>query len=891
MTLWSRLRSWLRTTLHRSRTENEMDAELRFHIEARADDLARTGVPREEAMRRARIEFGGIERVKEEGREARGANLVETFVQDVRFGLRILRKNPGFTVVAVLILALGIGANTAIFSAVNSVLLRPLPLKDAERVLFVVSLREGFDPFGTSLLEYSAYKDRSHSLSSVGLASTRSFNVTGQGEPERIQGTAILANYLSTLGVQPVIGRSFTPEEDRPGGPAVALVSYGLWQRRFGGNPNVLGQSLNLEGRRTTIIGVLPPAFDLPDEAQIWIPLQTNLEGLPLTDRAAHAYEVVARLKPGFTLQQSDSDLKEIARELEQEFPQVRRGWSVETVFLRQELIGDIGGELKKALFALVGAVGFVLLICCANVAGLLLARGVAREREIALRLTLGAGRSRIVRQLLTECLLLALLGGLAGLLLAYSILPPLNSLNPIQTVGFGGVLLGIRIDAYVLGFVACTTLFTAVLCALTPLAKTGSADLAPLIKDGGQRGGTGSAGRRWLATLVVAEIAIAVPLLAGAGLMIQSFQCLQQAKLGFRPDRLLTMHMDLSPFRYREYQQRVVFVDRVIERLKSVPGIVSAGITTNMPLTQFISYDAVFTVEGHPSANPSDVPITSHRLVTPEYLQTLGVTLIEGRLLNEQDRANTQPVAVISEELARQGWRGEDPLGKHIRRIDAGQSFPWLTVVGVVKDVKEDRFNFRINRPVWYLPYAQYENTQPLDLVVKADVDPSGLTAAIVDAVHSVDPDQPVSNVETMQAELAGVVGTDRFGAVLMGALAALGLTLAMIGLYGVMAYSVSKQTREIGLHVALGARPPEILKMVLGRGAKLVAVGLALGLMGSFLLTRYLSGVLYGTKPGDPLIYAMVSLLLASVGMAACYLPARKATRVDPMVALRYE
>ena len=889
--LWSRLRSWLETTLRRSRMEIDMDEELRFHIEAFTEDLVRSGMAREEALRRARMEFGGVERVKEEAREARGVNLVETFVQDIRFGLRLLRKNPGFAAVAVLTLALGIGANTAIFSAVNSVLLRPLPLKDAERLVFIVSLREGFDPFGTSLLEYSAYQDRGHSLAEVGLANMRSFNVTAQGEPERIQGAAILANFLSTLGVQPVIGRGFTPEEDRPGGPAVALISYGLWQRRFGGDTHVMGQSLNLEGRRTTIIGVLPPAFDLPNEAELWIPLQTNIEGLPLADRAAHAYEVVARLKPGVTLQEADSDLKGVARELEQEFPQVRRGWSVETVFLRQELIGDLGGELKKALFALAGAVGFVLLICCANVASLLLARGVAREREIALRLTLGAGRSRIVRQLLTECLLLAMLGGLAGVLVAYSILPLLNSLNPIQAVGFGGVLLGIRIDGQVLRFVACVTLFTAVLCALTPLAKTGSTDLAPLIKDGGQRGGTGSGGRRWLATLVVAEIAIAVPLLAGGGLMIQSFERLQRAELGFQPDRLLTMHMDLSTSRYREYRQRVVFVDRVIERLKSLPGIVSAGITTNMPLTQFISYDAVFTIEGHPPRNPSDVPITAHRLVSPEYLETLGVTLVKGRLLNEQDQDNTLPVVVISEELARQGWPGDDPIGKHIKRISAGQSFPWLTVVGVVKDVKEDRFNFRINRPAWYLPYRQNGNTQPLDLVVKASGDPSSLTAAIVDAVHSVDADQPVSNVETMQTNVAGVVGTDRFGAVLMGALAALGLALAMIGLYGVMAYSVSKQTREIGLHVALGARPPDILKMVVGRGARLVASGLSLGLLGALLLTRFLSGVLYGTKPSDPLVFGTVSLLLASCGLAACYVPARRATRVDPMVALRYE
>jgi len=892
MTLWSRLRSWATALLRRSQMESEMDAELRFHMEAYAQDLMRGGAPHQEAMRRARLEFGGIDRAKEECREERGVRFLETLMQDLRYAARTLRKSPGFAAVAVLTLALGIGANTAIFSALNTLLLRPLPVENAERLTFIVSLREGFDPFGTSFLEYTAYRDRSHSFASTGLAAERSFNLIQQGEPERVQGAAILPGYLSTLGVHPMIGRSFTPEENNPGGPAVALMGYGLWKRRFGSDPHVIGRSLNLDGRSTTVIGILPATFDLPDAAGVWIPLQTNLDGLPLAERAKHAYEMVARLKPGASLQQADADLKGIARELEQEFPQVRKGWGVKLISLRQQLLGDLTGQVRAALFALVAAVGFLLFICCANVASLLLARGVSREREIALRRALGADWSRVVRQLLTESLLLALLGGLAGLLLAYAILPVLSVLNPIETVALADVLRNIRIDGHVLGFVVFVTLVTAVICALMPVVKVaGSNDVAPLMKEGGQRGSTGSGGRRWLATLVVAEIAIAMPLLAGSGLMIQSFQRLQRIELGFRPENLLTMHLELSPIKYREHQQRITFVERVVERVKNLPGVVSAGTTTNLPLTLFISYDAVFTVEEHPPVNSSDVPITAHRQVSPEYLQTLGVTLDQGRLLNEQDRAKSLPVVVISEELARQGWQGEDPIGKRVKGLVAGRTMPWLTVVGVVKDIKEDRFNFRINRPAWYVPYEQSENTQPLDLVVKAKGDPSSLTAAIVDAVRSVDPDQPVSNVMTMKDQVAGVLVTDRFGAVLMGTLAALGLTLAAIGVYGVMAYSISRQTGEMGLRVALGARPSDILKMVVGRGARLVAVGLSMGLVGALILTRFLSGSLYGMNPDDPLTFGLVSLILAAVALLACYIPARRAMRVDPMVALRYE
>jgi putative ABC transport system permease protein len=890
--MWNDLVFRLRALFQRDAVEAELDEELCAHFERQVEKYVAAGAAPEAARRRALLEFGGVDQVKEDCRDARGVRLLEDFVQDVRFGARMLRKNLGFAVIAVVTLALGIGANAAIFSALNTVLLRPLPVKEINRLIFGVALREGFDPFGTSLVEYEAFRERAHSFASLGIALQRSFNLVGNGEPERIEGAAVQSDYLATLGVTPIMGRGFNAEEARPGGASVALIGYGLWRRRFGGNANLIGRSLNLEDHATTIIGILPPAFDLPNSAEIWVPYQRNIAGLPLSERLAHDHELIARLKPAVTLPQADAEMKAITKELEREYPRERTGWTARAIWLRQELIGDVSGRIERALVTLTAAVGFLLFICCGNVASLLLARGVTREREIALRRALGADWRRVVRQLLTESTVLAVVGGCAGLLLAYSSVPLLRSLNPIETAGLAGPLTDIRIDGRVLGFVALVTLLTAMLCALTPVAKAAGSNLMPLMKEGGQRGSAGSAGRRWLAVLVVAELAIAVPLLTGGALLIQSFGRLQRAELGFRPDHLLTMHIVPSPTKYADFPRRAAFVRQVVDRVRNIPGVVSAGMTTNMPLSAFVSYDSVFTVEGHPPLNPNDVPITAHRLVTPEYLQTLDVTLVKGRLLDAHDGAEGLPVVVISEELARQGWPGEDPIGKRIKRIRPGQdNFPWLTVVGVVKDVKEDRFNFRIDRPAWYLPYEQTENAQPLDLVVKTSGDPASFATAVRDAVHTVNPEQAVSNVTTMQAHLAGVVVTERFSAVLVGALAALGLTLAIIGLYGVMAYTVSRQTGEMGLRVALGATPREIFTMVVGRGLRLILVGLGLGLAGAVLLTRFLSGALYRVNPSDPLTFGLVAAVLAVAALAACYVPARRATKVDPMVALRYE
>src|SRR6266516_5749274 len=817
---------------------------------------------------------------------------MQTLWQDVRYGARMLLKQPGFTLIAIAALAISIGANTAIFSAINALLLRPLPVKDIDRLISTFALREGFDPFACSFLEYAAYRDRTHLFSNSGVATQRSFNLIGRAEPERIRGAMVMADYLTTLGVKPLLGRAFSADEDRPGGAPVALIGYSFWQKHFAGSNGAVGQPLNLNGKTYTVIGVMAAGFDLPGAAEIWLPLQTNIENLPLSERAATANEILARLRPGVTVRQADTELKAIARQLEQEYPNFRRGWSVKAISLRQDLLGDLEGQVRKALFALAGGVGFLLLICCANIANLQLARGIARQRELALRRALGAGRWRLVRQLLTESMLLAFLGGVAGVILANWLVPILAALNPIRGISFAAFLHNFEIDQRVLAFAFFVTLVTGIIFGLVPALKAaGAQELMPRIKEADQRSGAAASGRRWLNGLIVAEMAIALTLLICGGLMVQSFQRLQHVALGFSPDNLLTMKMVLPASKYSEYGKRVAFADEVVERTRNLAGVVSAGATTNIPLERETGYDAIFDVEGQPSPNPNDVPITAHRVVSPGYLETLGITLIRGRLINQNDRANSLPIVVVSEEFARQAWPGKDPLGKRVRRIRAGQIFPWMTVVGVVKDVKEDLFNYRINRPVWYVPYAQVENNFPLNLVVRTRIDPKSLTAALRDVVRTADPDQPISNIMTMNTILSNVLVTERFGAVLMGTLAISGLMLASIGLYGVMAYAVKQRTGEIGLRIALGAQRKHVLALFMGEGIKLKLLGVIIGLIAAWAATQLLVSLLFGLGATDAPTFCAISLVLGLVGLIACYFPARRALSVDPMIALRAE
>jgi putative ABC transport system permease protein len=812
--------------------------------------------------------------------------------QDVRYGARMLLKSPGYTAIAVAALGLSIGANTAIFSAANTLLLRPLPVEDIDRLIVPITLREGFDPFGSPFLEYAAYRDRAHCLASIGVATARSFNLIGKGEPERVRGATVTADYLSTLGTKPVLGSSISAEDDRPGGSLVALISYGLWQKHFGGTADVLTESLNLDGRSYNILGVMPAGFDVPGIADVWIPSQTNIDNLPLTERAATNNSIIARLRPGVRLEQADAELKGIARQLEQEYPNFRRGWTVKVVSFRQDVLGDLEGRVHKALFALLAGVAFLLLICCANLANLQLARGVTREREFVLRRALGAGGGRIVRQLLTENILLAVLGGIAGLLIAHWLLPFLVALNPIQGISLAAFFHNFSIDQRVLGFALCVSILTGITFGLLPALKgAGAHELMPRMKQGDHRSGGDAVGRQWLKRLIVAEIAVAFILLICGGLMVQSFQRLQHVSLGFNPDNLLTMKMVLPVSKYSEYRRRVAFADEVLERVREVPGVVSAGMTTNIPLERETAYDAIFDVEGRPGSNPNDVPITSHRVVTPGYLETLGAVLTKGRFVDKSDRADTLPVVVITEEFARQAWPGKDPIGKRVRRIRAGQTFQWMTVVGVVKDVKEDLFNYRINRPVWYVPYAQVDNNFPLNLVVRSRTDPTSLIAALRETVRRSDPDQPVSNVLTMNAVLSSVLVTERFGAVLMGTLALSGLLLAALGLYGVMSYAVKQRTGEIGLRVALGAQRRHVLALIVGDGMKLTLFGVVIGVLAAWVATRLLVSLLFDLSATDAVTFSIVSLILGLVGLFACYVPARAAMQLDPVEALRCE
>ena len=817
---------------------------------------------------------------------------METLAANLRYALRRILKSPLHSGIVLLCLALGIGANTAIFSVVNSLLLQPLPVEDAEELVFTLDLREEDDPFESSIFDYLEFKKETRIFEAVGLTSRRSFDILGDGEPERVEGAAVSGDYFSTLGVGADLGRLFLVEEYRPDGPAVALVGHALWKRRFGGDQEALGRSIRLGDRTVTIVGVLPAGFDLPLGTELWLPHQVSYQSLAPPAKDDHNYLVIARLQDGISLTEANAAAAGIARQLARAYPELRNGWGIKLITLRQQLMGDVRGEVRPTLSLVLLVVGFLLLIACANVASLLLVRSLERSQEVALRLALGASRRSLVGQLLTESVVLSLLGGALGLLLAYFLTPPLMSLNPVNAYALKGLFYSVPLDLKVLVYTLLLAIVTGILFGLVPALRAGREDLVGELKEGAKGSGSSRHNRFLLDALVVGEIAVAATLLVGAGLMARSFQRMQNVDLGFQPASVLTVDLYLTQEKYRDQAQRLAFVQDLLEQVRLLPGTVSAGVATNTPLAQE-PFDFSYTVEGAPPLQENRVPFASHRVVTPDYLETLGMRLLQGRLLNERDREGAVQAMVVTEAFAREAFGGLDEvIGRRVRLgYPPREELDPFEVVGLVADVKEDRFNFRIDRPVWYISYLQLPSRLPISLAVKTSGDPVQLISDVRRTILAIDPNQPVARTATMEEAVSYFLNPARFSAVLVGLFALLGLLLAAIGLYGVMTYSVGQRRQEMGVRIAMGAKSEDLLRLILGRGLVLTLTGLGIGLVASLLLSRWLSSLLFQVGTTDLPTFATISVILVATALLASFLPAHRTTRVDPVTVLRAE
>ncbi|HMX29503.1 MAG TPA: ABC transporter permease [Blastocatellia bacterium] len=807
---------------------------------------------------------------------------METLWQDLRFGWRLFLNKPAFTLIAVLSLALGIGANTAIFSLVDAVLLRPLPFHEPDRLAIVWedAAQIGFPRNTPAPANYADWKAQNKVFEDMAAINWRNFALTENGEPEKVEAQAVTANFFSLLGVKPLLGRSFTAAEDAPGADRVALISYGLWQRRFGSDPALVGKEILLDGQKRTVLGVMPAGFQLlSKETGLWVPMAFSAEDL--ANRGGHYLTVVARIKPGVTLAQARADIAGVMQRINQDHPM--HGFELGSVVipLREEL----AGEVRPALIVLLVAVGCVLLIACANIANLLLSRGAARYREIAVRTALGAGRGRIVRQLLTESILLAVAGGLTGLLFAWLSFSFLTQIIPDSMA----LNAGVKIDARIFSFTMLLSLLTGIVFGLAPAMQAAKVDLNEALKQSGGRSGAGAGHRRLRSALVVTEIALALVLLVGAGLLIQTFLKLRALDIGINAENVLTLRTQLPSEKYGELPKRTAFYQQVLERVRALPGVRAAGYTTAVPLT-WKGGTTGFVIEGK---TPQPGQDANNRQVTTGYFETMGVKLRQGRFFDEHDNAQSQPVVIINETMARQYWPGESAVGKRINLEPEDPASPWRLVVGVIADVKEMGLEAPPKAETFF-PFQQLPTmlwNMPRDLTVRTSGDPMNPAAAVRQAVWSVDPAQPVSNVRTMEDILSEEVAQRRIGMTLLAAFAALALLLASLGIYGVLSYAVTQRTQEIGVRMALGANRRAVVRMVMTDGLRLAGAGVVLGLGASFALTRLMANLLFGVSANDPRTLALVTLLLTAVAMLACYVPARRAAKVDPMVALRYE
>ena len=882
MTFWSRLRSWWNATLRRSRMESEMDGELRFHIEAYADDLARSGVSREEAMRRARIDFGGIERVKEEGREARGAKIIETLLQDLRYGARVLGKSPGFTIVAVLTLSLGIGANTAIFSLVDGILLRPLPFAAPQSL---VSITGTFPKGG-----FVAMREQVQSLDTAAYFEGHEFNLTGRGDPLRLSGVLVSAEFFSVLGARPELGRAFYPGEDTAGSDNYVILSHLLWEQRFGADPSILGHSIELEGVSREVVGVMPAEFTFPSaKTEVWLPLDND-------PRDTVAYwggdfmPIIGRLRPGSAISRARAEIRMFQSRVPKLFPwPMPADWNadISVVELRNGMVADV----RSRLFLLLGAVGLILLIACVNVANLALSRAATREKEIAIRTAMGAERGRVVRQLLTESVLLALLGGLLGIFLATQGLHLLKAALPADTPRLADT----HIDWRVLAFTGGLAVLTGLLFGLAPALYSSRAALSQSL-NAATRGAGVSVSHRLRSALAIAEVAFAVLLVIAAGLLIRSFVALSHVDPGFRAERVLTARVTPNQEFCSDPSRCISFYRELLGRLQAVPAVHAVAVVNTLPLGGRVAKRSL-EIENEAVPPGEAMPLFWMDVVTPDYLRVMKIPVVAGRGFTSADDSGNARVALVTASTARRFWPGRSPIGTHVRL--SGDT-DWRTVVGIVSDVRA--YDLQKNIPDWingtiYFPYAANATLEggriPSDMtvVIQSSLEESQLQSVLRRTVAGLNPEVPASEVKPMRAVVSESVSTPASTTVLFVAFAALALVLGLIGIYGVLSYLVSKRTREIGIRLVLGAQRRDVLWLVMKEGAKFSLFGISLGLASALGITRLLASELYGVSPADPATFLAAAVLMASVTLLACYIPTRRAMRVDPILALRHQ
>jgi putative ABC transport system permease protein len=869
----------------RKRMLNELDEDIQEHIARETQDNLDRGMSPEEARYAAMRKFGNVMQVKEEARDVWSLLWLEQLLEDMRFGLRLLRKNPGFTLVAILTLALGIGANAAVFSVVYAVLLRPLPYKDPSSLLVLHETTPKVGDVSVSFPNFIDWRAASRTFRQMAAVQAVDFNLAGVTQPENISGDAVSPNFLSMMGVRPFLGRDFDASEEKPGTAPVLLLSYSLWQSHLGGDPNAVGKTLTLDGRSFTIVGVLPPNYRSLDTTDVMLPI-----GVWATDNSGAIKErgergdmvVIGRLAAGAGFGQARAEMEGIAARLAIEYPGSNDQFSVKLQPIRQAFVGD----MKTAILVLFGAVLFVLLIACANVANLFLVRGASRTKEIALRIAFGASRGRIIRQMLTESLILACFGGVVGVGLALGGIRGMARLIP------GDMLSGatVNLNGAVLLFVAGVVALAAFIFGLAPALHSTKPDVQSELKEGGRSSGGGVAQNRLRGALAVAEISLALVLLIGAGLMMKSLYRLLEVDPGFRPERVLTMGMDLRAQQYSEDPAVLNFWQQLIDRVSALPGVQSAAVGTVIPLTDSHSRSDV-TIEGMALPTPGNFPHPDVHIVSPGYITALGIPLLRGRTFTDQDNEKAPLAGMINAMVARRFFPNEDPIGKRFMFGHPSAANPpkWYTVVGVVSDTRLYGLANPARLEV-YVPFRQNPRNS-MALVVKSGADPASLTSAIRDAVQSIDKDQPVFAVSTMQELVSNSVATRRMTLVLLGLFSGLALVLGAIGIYGVISYSVAQRTHEIGIRMALGAPRADVFRLVVGEGLKLAGVGITIGIAAAFGLARLLSSLLYGISATDFETFLGVAVLLALVALVACYVPARRAMRVDPTVALRYE